>query len=69
LRDTDRPLSQSALVTAAPAASLRDPAQRERCLDTLVADGLVEPLEGGRFRLPASPGRRPRTTHTHQTAT
>jgi A/G-specific adenine glycosylase len=26
--------------------------QRERCLDSLVADGLVEPLDGGRFQLP-----------------
>ena len=28
-------------------------AQRLRALDSLVADGLVEPLPGGRFRLPA----------------
>ncbi len=28
--------------------------QRERCLDSLVADGLVEPLARGRFRLPAA---------------
>ncbi|SDP70365.1 A/G-specific DNA-adenine glycosylase [Pedococcus dokdonensis] len=28
--------------------------QRERCLDSLVADGLVEPLPGEQFRLPAS---------------
>ena len=28
--------------------------QRMRCLDSLVADGLVEPLAGDRFRLPAS---------------
>jgi A/G-specific adenine glycosylase len=27
-------------------------AQRDRCLDSLVADGLVEPLSGDRFRLP-----------------
>jgi A/G-specific adenine glycosylase len=26
--------------------------QRERCLDSLVADGLVEPVAGERFRLP-----------------
>ncbi|WP_323132276.1 HhH-GPD family protein [Kineococcus indalonis] len=31
-----------------------DPAQRERCLDGLVADGLVEPLADGRFSLPTS---------------
>jgi A/G-specific adenine glycosylase len=30
-----------------------DPAQRERALDGLVADGLVEPLPGELFRLPA----------------
>jgi A/G-specific adenine glycosylase len=30
-----------------------DVLQRERALDGLVADGLVEPLEGDRFRLPA----------------
>lgn len=30
-----------------------DVQQRERALDGLVADGLVEPLEGDRFRLPA----------------
>ena len=29
-----------------------DPVQRERALDGLVADGLVEPLGGDRFRLP-----------------
>jgi A/G-specific adenine glycosylase len=28
--------------------------QRERCLDSLIADGLVEPLAHDRFRLPAS---------------
>ena len=27
--------------------------QRMRCLDSLVADGLVEPLAGDRYRLPA----------------
>lgn len=30
-----------------------DRAQSDRCLDALVADGLLEPLAGGRFRLPA----------------
>jgi A/G-specific adenine glycosylase len=29
-----------------------DDAQRGRCLETLIADGLVEPLSGRRFRLP-----------------
>lgn len=32
---------------------LRDPLQRDRCLDSLVADGLIEPLPRNRFRLPA----------------
>ncbi len=34
------------------AAAWEDPQQRMRCLDGLVADGLVEPLAGGTFRLP-----------------
>ncbi len=29
-----------------------DPAQVDRCVDSLVADGLVEPMAGGRLRLP-----------------
>jgi A/G-specific adenine glycosylase len=31
-----------------------DPQQRERALDGLIADGLVEPLAGGSYRLPTS---------------
>ncbi len=31
-------------------------AQRARCLDSLVADGLVEPLDDGLVRLPEAPG-------------
>jgi A/G-specific adenine glycosylase len=31
-----------------------DPQQRERALDGLIADGLVEPLAGGCYRLPTS---------------
>lgn len=38
------------------AAWALDPVQRERALDGLVADGLVEPLEGGSFRLPGVAG-------------
>jgi A/G-specific adenine glycosylase len=34
------------------AAWSTDDAQRDRCLDSLVADGLVEPLSGDRLRLP-----------------
>jgi A/G-specific adenine glycosylase len=52
LRDAREPLPHATLVTAAPDVRLRDPAQRERCLDSLVADGLIEPLDGERFRLP-----------------
>jgi A/G-specific adenine glycosylase len=49
LRASDSPVPRSSL------ESLSDNAvQRERCLDSLVADGLVEPLSRGRFRLPAS---------------
>lgn len=32
----------------------RDPLQRERALDGLVADGLVEPIDGDHYRLPVS---------------
>jgi A/G-specific adenine glycosylase len=34
------------------AAWSTDDAQRDRCLTSLVTDGLVEPLSGNRFRLP-----------------
>jgi A/G-specific adenine glycosylase len=53
LRAAASPLPHAALVAAAPDDVLRDPGQRERCLDTLVADGLVEPLPRHRYRLPA----------------
>jgi A/G-specific adenine glycosylase len=52
LRTSRRPLPAAELVAACPAETLRDPAQRDRCLDSLVADGLVEPLPRGRYRLP-----------------
>lgn len=49
-------LTLTALLAAVPDDALRDPTrdafQRERCLDSLVADGLVEPLADNRFRLP-----------------
>ncbi|MFN8078505.1 MAG: A/G-specific adenine glycosylase [Kineosporiaceae bacterium] len=52
----DGSLTQRALLDAVPDDALRDgvldPHQRERCLDSLVADGLVEPLPRNRFRLP-----------------
>lgn len=48
LRDADGPVTQKALD-----AVWDDGAQRARCLDSLVADGLVEPLPRSRYRLPA----------------
>ncbi|HVN11091.1 MAG TPA: A/G-specific adenine glycosylase [Kineosporiaceae bacterium] len=52
LRSAEAPLLHAALAAAAPDRVLRDPGQRERALDGLVADGLVEPLAGGRYGLP-----------------
>lgn len=52
LRDTHRPVTAAAIAAAVPDAELRDPLQRDRCLDALVADGLVEPLPRRRFALP-----------------
>jgi A/G-specific adenine glycosylase len=52
LRDSPRPLRAGDLAEVCPPDTLRDPGQRDRCLDSLVADGLVEPLPGGRLRLP-----------------
>jgi A/G-specific adenine glycosylase len=54
LRDAEGPVLLQRLVEAAPDTALRDPGQRDRALDGLVADGLVEPLDGGLFRLPAA---------------
>jgi A/G-specific adenine glycosylase len=48
LRSSAGPVTAAELEQVWPA----DP-QRLRCLDSLVADGLVEPLAGERFRLPA----------------
>jgi A/G-specific adenine glycosylase len=48
LRAVVGPVSGPDLAYAWPADS-----QRMRCLDSLVADGLVEPLAGDRYRLPA----------------
>jgi len=52
LREADGPVPHTVLAAAAPDAGLRDPGQRDRCLDGLVADGLVEPWDGDRFALP-----------------
>jgi A/G-specific adenine glycosylase len=61
LRSSEHPVGRDALHSAVP-----DEARRERCLDSLVADGLVEPLAGDLFRLPGHrspdhqpPGRQP----------
>lgn len=48
LRESRGPVTAKAV----GAAWLTDDAQRDRCLDSLVADGLVEPLARRRFRLP-----------------
>jgi A/G-specific adenine glycosylase len=47
LRDEPGPVGGEALAAAAA-----DPAQRRRCLASLLADGLVEAVDGGRFSLP-----------------
>ncbi|MFD7747077.1 A/G-specific adenine glycosylase [Streptomyces sp. NPDC059698] len=49
LRDAVAPVPQAALD-----AVWEEPVQRARALDGLVADGLVEPLADGRYRLPMS---------------
>jgi A/G-specific adenine glycosylase len=50
LRADRGPVRRSALEAAV--AGLADPMQRERCLDALVTDGLVEPLGDETFTLP-----------------
>lgn len=47
LRDSDRPVSAKTIEAAWP-----DAIQRARALDSLVADGLVEPLARSRYQLP-----------------
>ncbi|NNM47627.1 A/G-specific adenine glycosylase [Knoellia sp. DB2414S] len=47
LRDANSPVSRGTLEALSD-----NEIQRERCLDSLVADGLVEPLDGDRFALP-----------------
>ena len=47
LREADGPVTREALD-----AAWDDPVQRDRCLDTLVFDGLVEPVGDDRFSLP-----------------
>jgi len=48
LRDSSEPVARAALD-----AAWADAAQRDRCLDSLLADGLAEQLDDGRFALPA----------------
>jgi A/G-specific adenine glycosylase len=48
LRSADGAVTGQALKQAWP-----DDQQRMRCLDSLIADGLLEPLEDDRYRLPA----------------
>jgi A/G-specific adenine glycosylase len=52
LRAADGPVEAAHLAAEVPDSALRDGFQRSRCLDGLVADGLVEPLPGDRYRLP-----------------
>ena len=49
LRDAPGPVTAVDLARAWPV-----PAQRMRCLDALVSDGLIEPLPGGRYALPGT---------------
>ncbi|MGA8977977.1 MAG: A/G-specific adenine glycosylase [Pedococcus sp.] len=51
LRESPEPVPRSVLETVSD-----HDVQRERCLDSLVADGLVEPLARDFFRLPGSRG-------------
>ncbi|AXK36125.1 A/G-specific adenine glycosylase [Streptomyces armeniacus] len=51
LRESDAPVPQAVLDRV-----WHEPVQRARALDGLVADGLVEPLAGGEYRLPQSRG-------------
>jgi A/G-specific adenine glycosylase len=50
--------AEGAVTAAELAAAWDEPVQRARALDALVADGLVEPLGAGLYRLPAG---RPRS--------
>ncbi|MGO4343321.1 A/G-specific adenine glycosylase [Pedococcus sp. 2YAF34] len=49
LRESDGPVSREQIEAVSPLAL-----QRERCLDSLVADGLVEPLARDFFQLPGA---------------
>jgi A/G-specific adenine glycosylase len=48
LREAGGPVPRDALE-----AAWDDPVQRDRCLDALMVDGLVEPVKDGTFALPS----------------
>jgi len=48
LRGTDEPVARAALDVV-----WHDPVQRDRALDSLIVDGLIDPLPDGRFALPS----------------
>ncbi|HYN63665.1 MAG TPA: hypothetical protein VES36_03595, partial [Candidatus Limnocylindrales bacterium] len=52
LREAGGALPRAALAAVVPDATPQEVTQRDRCLDSLVADGLVEPLDGDLFALP-----------------
>ena len=52
LRASATPVDGATLADEVPDSALRDAFQRSRCLDGLVADGLVEPLPDDYYRLP-----------------
>jgi A/G-specific adenine glycosylase len=52
LRAAAAPVPAGDLAAAVPDGALRDPGQRGRCLDALVAEGLVEPVGENSFGLP-----------------
>lgn len=63
LREAAGPVQPDDLVARVPDSALRDPGQRERCLDSLVADGLVDVVDladGTGYALPGRPAPTPR---------
>ncbi|MBI4942609.1 MAG: A/G-specific adenine glycosylase [Actinobacteria bacterium] len=52
LRSASGPVPPGDLVARVPDDVLRDPLQRDRCLGSLVADGLVDVLDDGSLTLP-----------------
>jgi A/G-specific adenine glycosylase len=52
LRAADLPVPLARLAEAVPDDGLTDPAQRDRCLASLVTDGLAQSLDGTHYRLP-----------------